>query len=74
MSEFRWKNQRFSLFIRHFHKHTKLAIILMPTLYFHIFEVFFIIWIEDVGKCEIRCRLVKGLPFKVANFIGTNTF
>ena len=37
-------SEPYPVYIRHFHKHTKLAIMaLMSTLYSHIFAVFFII-------------------------------
>ena len=46
------------LFIRHFHKHIKFAIMaLMSTLYSHKFVVFFLTFGSwDVSKCKIRCQ------------------
>ena len=47
----------------------------MPTLCSHIVAVFFIICIlVYVSKCEIRCQLINGLPFKVTAFIGLFKF
>ena len=50
---------------RHFHKHLKLGIMaLMPTLYSHIFAVFFIIWI---GNRDCLSRLQTLLVFLILN-------
>ena len=50
-------------YIRHFQEHTKLEIIaLIPALYCHMFSSLFCS--QDVGKCEIRCQLVKGIAFQ----------
>ena len=57
---------------RHFHKHTKLAIMaLISTLSqcVPIYLQFHLLFIsEDVNKCEIRCHLVKVIAFQGYRF------
>ena len=58
---------------RLFHIHRKLAITaLMPTLYSHIFAVFFIICIIVIVKLDVSWQ--KVLPFKVGDFISLFNF
>ena len=49
----------------HFHKHTKMAIVvLMPTLYFQIFAVSFIIFVAGHASVHIYNLQAKGVQQK----------
>ena len=65
-------------YIRHFHKQAKLATMaLTPTWYSHMFATFFIRFYFDL-KILVNMKLdvswLKGLSFKVADFIGLSYF